>query len=294
MSLLNRQALYSKLSTIKNIPLLSKISPSSFVVPKNGAIDGFKLSQSLAYDCVQEAAKVLEVGMSEEHIASWMNDYLNDYGVNGGFHRPLAWFGERCRFKGIRTEKEAFPTSRKLTSPTEPVIFDIAPILNGYVSDIGFTFSLEPNAELIEAREFLLELRENLVKLFGTTKTVAEIWQEIDEKIKARGYQNCHRKYVMSVLGHRVYHIPFAWPTNYAGMYSLRAYWALISRGFFPEVLSPYHKGSKVGLWALEPHIGNRDHNFGAKFEEILVVEEDRAYWLQDDVPHIKLPNWVH
>lgn len=38
------------------------------------------------------------------------------------------------------------------------------------------------------------------------------------------------------------------------------------------------------GLWAIEPHIGAQ--GFGAKFEELLVVEPDRAFWLDDDVPH--------
>ena len=43
--------------------------------------------------------------------------------------------------------------------------------------------------------------------------------------------------------------------------------------------------GSKLGLWAIEPHIGW--DGGGAKFEEILLVEPHRARWLQDDVPHV-------
>ena len=38
------------------------------------------------------------------------------------------------------------------------------------------------------------------------------------------------------------------------------------------------------GLWALEPHIG-RD-GVGVKFEELLVVTEDDAYWLDDHLLH--------
>src|SRR5262249_60087328 len=41
------------------------------------------------------------------------------------------------------------------------------------------------------------------------------------------------------------------------------------------------------GLWAIEPHLGGT--GFGAKFEELLVVEPGgRAFWLDDDLPHVK------
>jgi hypothetical protein len=36
----------------------------------------------------------------------------------------------------------------------------------------------------------------------------------------------------------------------------------------------------------VEPHLGLGD--VGAKFEELLVVTEDDAYWLDDDLPHVR------
>jgi hypothetical protein len=44
------------------------------------------------------------------------------------------------------------------------------------------------------------------------------------------------------------------------------------------------HHGSKLGVWAIEPHLGAE--GFGAKFEEILVVTPEGARWLDDQVPH--------
>ena len=38
------------------------------------------------------------------------------------------------------------------------------------------------------------------------------------------------------------------------------------------------------GLWAIEPHLGQA--GVGVKFEEILVITETDAYWLDDDLPH--------
>lgn len=40
------------------------------------------------------------------------------------------------------------------------------------------------------------------------------------------------------------------------------------------------------GLWAVEPHLG-RD-GVGAKFEELLVITADDAFWLDDDLPHVR------
>ncbi|OXH82904.1 Xaa-Pro aminopeptidase, partial [Burkholderia multivorans] len=40
------------------------------------------------------------------------------------------------------------------------------------------------------------------------------------------------------------------------------------------------------GLWAVEPHLGFA--GVGAKFEELLVITEDDAYWLDDGLPHVR------
>jgi len=40
------------------------------------------------------------------------------------------------------------------------------------------------------------------------------------------------------------------------------------------------------GLWAVEPHVGLGA--VGAKFEEILVVDERDASYLDDDLPHLR------
>jgi hypothetical protein len=40
------------------------------------------------------------------------------------------------------------------------------------------------------------------------------------------------------------------------------------------------------GLWAFEPHIARGD--VGVKWEEMLLVEESGARWLDDDLPHVR------
>lgn len=39
------------------------------------------------------------------------------------------------------------------------------------------------------------------------------------------------------------------------------------------------------GLWAVEPHLWGP--GFGVKFEEILVVTENDAFWLDEELPHL-------
>jgi len=38
-------------------------------------------------------------------------------------------------------------------------------------------------------------------------------------------------------------------------------------------------------LWAVEPHLARGD--IGVKWEELLVIENGDAYWLDDAVPHM-------
>ncbi len=58
-----------------------------------------------------------------------------------------------------------------------------------------------------------------------------------------------------------------------------QSYWSLLSRGLFGQLYNENFEGDFTGLWAIEPHLGA--NTFGAKFEEILVVTKEKAYWLE-------------
>jgi hypothetical protein len=60
-----------------------------------------------------------------------------------------------------------------------------------------------------------------------------------------------------------------------------QSYWEFLSRGLFGQLLNGNFAGDLTGLWAIEPHLGTTGPcAFGAKFEEILVVEGGKAHWL--------------
>lgn len=246
---------------------------------------GFKKAQRLAYEAVVVVGRELQEGMTEIQVARLIGAYLKDHGVRSFFHEPFAWFGDRTRFAGVKKYRDFNPTHRRL-QPQDVVILDVAPIVEGYPGDIGYTLSLGKNKELEKAMELLRRLRKTIPGLFKKfDRRGADLWREIDREILAQGYQNIHARYPFSVLGHRVRSVPLSFLSGRTPTpFSLHAFWSILSRGIRPELLNVKHRGGLEGCWAIEPHIGGR--GFGAKFEEILVVDSDGAHWLDDQVPH--------
>lgn len=267
----------------------SRYSGGADQLPKPEAMEGFLKAQRLAYDAVLHVGKQLHVGMTEKEAADLLEAYLRDQGTERYLHRAFAWFGDHSRFDGYQDYADYHPSDRQL-QPHHVAILDVSPVVDGYIGDVGYAISLTPNPSLDKAKQFLLYLREDIPKMFASTMTVAEIWTEIDKRIHAAGYDNVHAKYPHCVLGHRVFRVKqkkgkhLRIGTKSFGWFSLETNLVFLKLGL-SAALTPEHVGNKLGLWAIEPHIGW--NGAGAKFEEILVVEPHRCYWLDDEVPHV-------
>ena len=275
------------MSKIKNIPFLSKLASSSVHNPTPEELHGHKKAQRLAYQCAVEIAKELKPGWSEKQTTDLMDTWLQDHGVNNFFHKSFAWFGDRSGFVGFKQYWDFMPKKKRLAE-NDVIILDTAPIVSGYAGDIGFTFSLKPNEDLLAARTLLLKLRKDILTMFQSEWTSKKIWTKVDEEFKENNYVNCYERYPFSVLGHRVHKVPMSWIPGLTIPFSIHSYWHLMSRGLIPELLGPWHEGELKGVWAIEPHLGT--NKFGAKFEEIIVVSDESIYWLDEDVPHLNLP----
>lgn len=286
MPVQTRTGFVSKLSS-----KLSRFHSESIKIPSEDEKEGFKNAQRLAYRCVTEIEKEMREGWTEIQTAKRMEEFLKDHGVRVFLHRPFAWFGEHARFDGYKRFTQFHPGKKRLTSD-ESYILDVSPVVDGYIGDIGYSSSLKPNPELELGMEYLLELRKNIPKYFASSMSASEIWWKIDRDAKERGFDNVHSLYPFAVLGHRVYKIrlPEVYfpllPISFASWFSLQGSIEFLSHKVLPELLTPDHEGDKTGLWAIEPHLGRG--RVGFKFEEILVVEKDFAYWLDEDVPHVK------
>jgi hypothetical protein len=282
--------------TTRLLSLASRMKTrSSRRPPGPEALEGHRRAQRLAYECAVAVGRELREGMTERQAAARLEEWMRDHGVGVFFHRPFAWFGERSAFRAggrdFGSYTEFLPSERALGAK-DVAILDLAPVVDGYVADVGYAVSLERHEGLERARACLRRLRQGIPLLFEQKLRPQEIWNWVDRELRQEGFSNCHEKYPFSVLAHRVYRLPRAkarsltLPAGALSWFNTHTYLAFLTHGIFPELLGPFHQGEATGLWAVEPHLGG--DGFGAKFEEILVVEKDRAYWLDDQVPHAR------
>ena len=176
-----------------------------------------------------------------------------------------------------------------------PYILDVAPVREGYTSDIGFSGCLGPNAIFDQMMSDLSEYRTLIVEQVRERRTFREIYEEVDRLAAKHGYTPAHHAYPGKVLAHQVWRVRTPGPrTTVAGFgnKSLRLLARSLREGFL-EGWSPLWAGGKrsdhppvPGVWAVEPHLGF--HGVGVKFEELLIVTETDAFWLDDDLPHVR------
>jgi len=272
-------SLLKSASKIRSIPGLNVLSPSAAAVPSGSDIAGFVEAQKLAQQGAREVAGMLQEGWTEIQAAELLNTWLADHGVRAWFHKAFVWYGDRTRFRGVKRYADYLP-SKRVVRPGEVFILDVAPIVDGFICDIGFTGSLGANAEFDAARSFLGTLRDEIPGLFASQGSGFAVWTIVDQMIRDQGYENIHALYPFAVLGHRVHRMRATWSEQSFINFGWQSYWSFLSRGLFGQLLNVNHEGSVVGLWAIEPHVGGRD--FGAKFEEILLVDESGARWIDD------------
>ncbi|HEX7481756.1 MAG TPA: M24 family metallopeptidase [Polyangiales bacterium] len=258
----------------------------------------FRDVQQLAYRCTQAVERELRVGMTERVVARLMRRWLADHGVTEYFHVPFCWFGDRTSFTGAWNPLKFAPTARRL-EPGMPVILDVAPSLDGYCADIGYGCCLGENAIWAKLQDDLAAHRTLIVDLVRQRRTAREIYLAVDALAARQGYENRHSVYPGRVLAHRVFRLPRT-PLRklVVGGFGAAALHGLGSAAHAARARGQAEKwplwndraSSDVpvtaGLWAVEPHLGAGP--VGSKWEEILVVTESDAYWLDDELPHVR------
>jgi hypothetical protein len=264
--------------------------------PNEQDLQRFREVQRLAYDCVTQVERELRPGMTERDAAGAMRRYLAAHGVRHYFHKPFAWFGDRTAFEGLWTPLHFFPTGRRLERGM-PVILDVAPVVDGYAADIGYGLAFGPNPAWERMMGDLQAFRSFIVDGVRKEKTLQQIYREVDGLIADLGYTNRHRRYPYAVLAHRVERLR----PGLLGRVTLGGFGAPALRFLGREAAaarrglqhSPLWNGSDFsnhratpGLWAVEPHLGKE--GVGAKWEELLVVTDGDAFWLDDDLPHVR------
>ena len=264
-------------------------------VPSADQLDAFRAVQQLTYRAAADVAATLEPGITERQAAAALRRRLEADGVDDWFHLPFAWFGDRAAFRHFRLPLQFLPTNRRLEEGMG-FILDAAPVVRGATADIGFTSSLGPNPAVDRVVDDLAAHRALIVEEVRAGRTFREVYEAVDRLAAAQGYANRHHAYPGHVIGHAIEPLDPGpgigiTPVRF-GRRHLRSLARTIAVGR-RERWSPLWSGDRrsdhppvAGLWAMEPHLGLR--GVGAKFEEILVITDDDAAWLDDDLPHVR------
>jgi hypothetical protein len=184
-------------------------------------------------------------------------------------------------------------------------ILDCSPVVAGYVADIGYAGVLGgPGANKIfdALMRDLSEYRPLILERIKQGDRLSDVYGAVDALIAKQGYESRHKVYPGHVIGHQVGRITQRRAAidehlrgRYAFGFGIRTLETL-GREIVAEGIkgrSPLWAGGRAshhaptpGLWAVEPHIGFR--TVGVKFEELLVGTDDDAFWLDDDLPHVR------
>lgn len=257
----------------------------------------FRQHQRIAFDVLEMVGASLKAGETEKQVARRIHKQMKIAGAQNFFHVPVALFGDRTAYPGDFGQLGALPTDRILKH-NDPVILDCAPIFDGYTVDTSYTMRFGSGDVPEELDSALKTLRDDVLVDVKTGFTMREIAQRVNEKVKVMGLENCHRKHIGLVLGHRVtvennamLRGKSVWglaprQSAYFALKSLRA-----SRGRPLETPNWNHTRQsdcppQDGLWAIEPHVAK--DGFGAKFEDLLLIQNGEAYYLDNDLPHTR------
>ncbi|MCO2225829.1 M24 family metallopeptidase [Pseudomonas aeruginosa] len=270
-------------------------------VPTPDDLDHFRQVQRLAYTCCETIHGELRAGISEREAVALMKTWLQDHGVDDWFHQPFAWFGSRTSFKGFDGLRHlggfnlAFYPGKQRLEEGMPFILDCAPTLGAYTADVGYSGALGHNLLQERLMDDLLVHRRTILDLVRERRPLAEVSQAVDRLCVIQGTLPRHKAYPFEVLAHRVEKLGNRRGPSVA-RFGVRNLYTLTRNALVTgkrEGWSPLWSSGKrsehpptPGLWAVEPHLGLR--GVGAKFEELLVVTEDDAYWLDDDLPHVR------
>lgn len=262
----------------------------------------FRSLQALAYQCAEEVAASLAPGVTEKQAATRMTEWLAARGVIDFFHKPFAWFGPRTALRW-KNPLAFFPTDLALGDGM-PFILDVAPMRSGYVADIGYSGCLGASPVHAQLMADLEAHRALILDGVLERRRLSDIYDAVGLLARRQGYDARHAAYPGAVLAHEVGKVPEGLPSGrrsrtiaprFALGFGRRALGWLGRRTLegLRDGWRPLWNGSRAsahaptpGLWAVEPHLAFRD--VGAKFEELLVVTENDAYWLDDDLPHVR------
>lgn len=277
------KTLSKTLSFASKSPFFSK----NFVENSDVDLEGYRLSEIRAWQAAEAVAQLLHPGMTENHVSKLLVSYLQDSGVQSYFHAPFVWFGKRTAFQGVKNYKEYQPGDNRLRE-NDPFILDVAPIVNGFVSDIAYAGWVgQPTEGQLKMKNCLDRLYREIPLFFASSETASEIMDCVEKVVTESELQVIHEDYPFSVLGHRVIKASENVSSLNILNFGWQAYAGFLKSGGTAQLFNRDYRGTLQGLWAIEPHLS--DGTFGSKFEFIYLHSETYSGWLKDYAPQSSL-----
>ena len=145
--------------------------------------------------------------------------------------------------------------------------------------------------------QHLAQYRDRVPEAINAGGTFQSIASEVRKTLRDDGYEAVHTKHPGEVLGHRaIQTVNLRYRPRLQGFDAMSltwfrlkdtmAMWGIGRESPLWNTLKASRHAPHDGLWLVEPHAG-RD-GVGAKWEEILVIEDGTARWLDDNVPHVR------
>jgi hypothetical protein len=260
----------------------------------NRELDTFRSRQQTCFQIQTELASELREGVTEKEIAAALFTRYRKAGAGNFFHLPVALFGDRTGLPGRWGIGKFYPRDNRLKQG-DAVILDGAPLFDGFMVDTSYSFCFGTNSKHDDMMRSLLDQRTKIEEAVNQKRSFLEIAQGVADDCSALGYEGVHEKHPGEVLGHRAVRVrgPQGWRLRGSDGASLS--WFLMKSAQAKRLprQSPLWNRRPAsdhpptdGLWLVEPHFAADD--FGAKWEEILVIEGGRARWLEDEPPHVR------
>lgn len=262
----------------------------------DSALDRFRQLQRHSFAILEGMAATLTAGQTEKEIARELVLRYRAANVTSFFHLPVVLFGERTALPGDWPIGKFFPTFRALQIG-DSVILDAAPLFDGYLVDTSYSFCFGESSVHREMMANLSAFRGQVCDAVNEGQSFKTTADTVASDIRSKGYEAVHMKHPGEVLGHRAVkslNLPFAWRLK--GFDALSLAWFILKgkaavKGWSREAPTwnshdELDHAPHDGLWLVEPHAGSG--SVGVKWEEILVIDQGRAYWLDDEPPHVR------
>lgn len=260
------------------------------------ALARFRKLQQISFAILEDTAASLAGGETEKDVAHALVRRYRAAGAGSFFHLPVVLFGKRTALPGKWPVGRFFPKNKKL-EPGDSIILDAAPLFGGFLVDTSYSFCFGSNEEHREMMRHLAGYRHSVPVAINEGKSFKTVAEDVIRSMTAAGYRPVHTKHPGEVLGHRAIRTPnLPFQLRLQGFDAVSLSWfklkdnlamkGLGRRSPLWNTLATSDHQAHDGLWLVEPHAGRGP--VGAKWEEILIIEDGKARWLDDSPPHVR------